>query len=68
MHSPKIDKNSQIFNSFCLNSDNQISKKDFISLFKQRGILENDSRLKENVSTLTNSLSKVKQLRGVNFT
>lgn len=52
MHSPKIDKNSQIFNSFCLNSDNQISKKDFISLFKQRGILENDSRLKENFKLL----------------
>ena len=32
------------------------------------GLTASDSRLKENVSTLTNSLSKVKQLRGVNFT
>ena len=32
------------------------------------GLTASDGRLKENVSTLTNSLSKVKQLRGVNFT
>ena len=32
------------------------------------GLTASDARLKENVSTLTNSLSKVKQLRGVNFT
>ena len=52
MISPKRDKNSKLFNSFELNDNGKISKKDFVKLFESKGISINDKRLKKNFKTI----------------